>query len=937
MVQLGEQKISYLIIGNGIAGVTAAEVLRAEDPQASIGVIADDPCPVYYRPALKDYLGGYVPTEKLWARSTSFYRDVNVAFLPDHVIGLDSESHTILLQSHKQVQYYKLLLANGASPARLNCPGTDLEGVTTLRTVTDYQKVMERLGTVRRVVVSGSGTLALETAGSLRQRGVEVTHLLRGTTLWSEVLDATASDLVLQEERRAGVEVCLEEEIVKITGRRGMVSGVVTNRGRHLACQMVLVAIGIEPNIRPWKVGGVSCGRGVRVDDALRTNLPDIYAAGDVIEIRDRLTNRTRVLGQWYPAIQQARIAAYSMLGRAEEVEAFGTKTFYNATFLYGLDFASAGLTITPKQAGYEELVADPQPRSYRKVILKDGIPVGLLALGDRKQAPALKRAIDERVNLRSVAERLFQADFNLHAWLDERDEGSSSALSVETSLPTELVISVGSVELAGQVGLTEQAGLTGSAQGTIPTGDGGQGQEEAIMIGRGQAVGTAHTQARGEEIMIDREQRQGMGIGPIPTNPTDCEALLVHIVDPALRFHIPEISLNRMAGRVQGQPIRIGRQAGVHVLLDEGSVSRQHAEISYAAGHYLLRDLGSTNGTFINEQRLDASRPYVLEANDILRFGNIVRLKFLLRVIAYQSRIEPIADQENRRDSAEDPWLKAQGPHKTRPLQGQSDQYAIVMPDTVGEVDTYLEELTIGQAILNRDGTLSTPGSNKPVPAPLVEQLKKAPALVIIPGGSVQNGIAPEIHFLNPGKRTTIGRANDNDIVLADKTVSGHHAEVFLDITGFYIDDLSSSHGTAVNQRRIDAPYLLTHSDRIKLGTTRIFFVDLQAGKEATTKTAGVRVTTGGSVSAAIPAIQPSGQNERRKTQPVGGQTGPRQGTRVTQSYTAQQTNVAICPRCGVANAPVARFCASCSAVLGQGQPVGQERSLYQPKIKEY
>ena len=918
MVQLSEQKISYLIIGNGIAGVTAAEVLRAEDPQASIGVIADDPCPVYYRPALKDYLGGYVPTEKLWARSTSFYRDVNVAFLPDHVIGLDSESHTILLQSHKQVQYHKLLLANGASPARLTCPGTDLEGVTTLRTVTDYQKVLERLGTVRRVVVSGSGTLALETAESLRQRGIEVTHLLRGSTLWSEVLDATASDLVLQEERRAGVEVCLGEEIVKITGKRGEVSGVVTSRGRRVACQMVLVAIGIEPNIRPWKVGGVSCGRGVRVDDALRTNLPDIYAAGDVIEIRDRLTNRTRVLGQWYPAIQQARIAAYSMLGQVEKVEALRTRTFYNATFLYGLDFACAGLTITPKQAGYEELVADPQPRSYRKVILQDGIPVGLLALGNRKQAPALKRALDERVNLLPVAERLFQADFNLHAWLDERDAESSSAVALETALPTELVRSVGSV------------GLTGSAQGTIPTRD-GQGQEEAMMIGRGQAPGRAPTQARGEEIMTDREQRQGMGTSSLPTNPTDCEALLVHIVDPALRFHIPEISLNRITERVQGQPILIGRQAGVHVLLDEGSVSRQHAEISYAAGHYLLHDLGSTNGTFINEQRLDATRPYVLEENDILRFGNIVRLKFLLRVIAYQAQIEPIADQDNRRDSAEDPWHKAERQPKTRPLQGQSDKYAIAMPDTAGEVDTYLEELTIGQAILNRDGTLSTPGSNKPVPAPLVEQLKKAPALVIIPEGSAQNGIAPEIHFLNPGKRTTLGRASDNDIVLNDKTVSGHHAEVFLDITGFYIDDLSSSHGTVVNQRRIDAPYLLSHSDRIKLGTTRIFFVDLQAGKEVTTKTAGVRVTTGGSTSAAIPAIQPSGQNARRKAQPIAGQTRPRQGTRVTQNHTAQQTNVAICPRCGVANAPVARFCASCSAGLGQGQ------SPHQPKIKEY
>src|SRR5947207_1550045 len=356
----GKQTISYLIIGNGIAGVTAAEVLRAEDPQASIGIIADDPSPVYYRPALKDYLGGHVAKEKLWARPTSFYRDAQIAFLPDHAVGLDGERHTVVLQNQQPVQYGKLLLANGARPARLNCPGNNLRGVTTLRTVTDYEAILERLNTVRKVVVIGSGTLALETAESLRLRGLEVTHLLRGDRLWSEVLDTTASDLVLQEERRAGVEVCLEEEILKITGRHGAVSGVLTNQGQRISCQMVIVAIGIEPNITPWQLSGVNCGRGVQVDDALRTNLPDVYAAGDLIETYNKATGRTRVLGQWYPAVQQARIAAFSMLGRSQEVKPFGTQAFYNATFLYGLDFASAGLTVTPDRPGYQELVADP-------------------------------------------------------------------------------------------------------------------------------------------------------------------------------------------------------------------------------------------------------------------------------------------------------------------------------------------------------------------------------------------------------------------------------------------------------------------------------------------------------------------------------------------------------------------------------------------------
>src|SRR5712691_901792 len=303
------ENTSYLVIGNGIAGVTAAEILRNEDTAADITVIADDPFPVYYRPALKDYLAGRVREDKLWARPNSFYQDLRIRFLSDRAVGIQAGQHTIYMQSGREVAYDRLLLANGARASRLTCPGTDLVGVTTLRTVADYQAVVSHLGTARRIVVSGSGTLALETIETLRHRGYQVTHLLRKRTLWTEVLDPTASDLVLQQERRDGVDVHLEEEIAEITGERGQVTSVVTTQGSRIPCEMVLIAIGVEPIIDFIKSSGIGCGRGVRVDGAMHTNAPDIYAAGDVLETNDAMTGRTRVIGQWYPAIQQARAA----------------------------------------------------------------------------------------------------------------------------------------------------------------------------------------------------------------------------------------------------------------------------------------------------------------------------------------------------------------------------------------------------------------------------------------------------------------------------------------------------------------------------------------------------------------------------------------------------------------------------------------------------
>src|SRR5215467_12329447 len=117
--QMGRQ-LSFVIIGNGIVGVTAAEILRAQDTTASITIVADDPFPVYYRPALKDYLAGRISEEKLWARPSTFYREQRIRFVPGRVVGINTQQHFVQLQNNRQIRYDKLLLANGARPRQLS-------------------------------------------------------------------------------------------------------------------------------------------------------------------------------------------------------------------------------------------------------------------------------------------------------------------------------------------------------------------------------------------------------------------------------------------------------------------------------------------------------------------------------------------------------------------------------------------------------------------------------------------------------------------------------------------------------------------------------------------------------------------------------------------------------------------------------------------------
>jgi NADPH-dependent 2,4-dienoyl-CoA reductase/sulfur reductase-like enzyme/pSer/pThr/pTyr-binding forkhead associated (FHA) protein len=754
----------YIVIGNGIAGITAAETLRAQDAQAGITVIADDPFPAYYRPALKDYLAGRVHEDRLWARPASFYQDRHIRFLHEHVSDIQAGQHRVILQSGQQAGYHRLLLACGARASRLSCPGHDLQGVATLRTIADYQAVRQRLASTRRIVVSGSGTLALETIETLRHRGFPVTHLVRRRTLWSEVLDQTASDLVLQQERRNGVEVRLEEEIAEISGKQGQVSGVLTTGGTHIPCELVLIAIGVEPAIDMLQRAGIPCARGLIADEAMRTAAPDIYAAGDVLQTTDAISGRTRVIGQWYPAIQQARAAAYSMLDLLDSRHPFSASAFYNATFLYGLDFASVGLTQMPRGGqGYHTIIADPQPRTYRKIILQGGIPLGMLAVGERRGTLALKRALDHRVDLSAVLERVFADDFQLDDWLDQ------------------------------------------------------QGVPPPVLGVRRQETRTARQMAS----TIIREP-QTPGLACLVLDATSVDMLPAGQRRQSVQFSPTSVTI-------------IGRQTGVFLLIDHDSVSRRHAEISSVAGQYMLRDLGSSNGTRVNATTLPPGSTHLLSSGDRLQFGNVTYL--------------------------------FQREHPAAIASATSEQTRLALHAT-----GFYDPLALGQLPassaqprLNADGSLLLPGAQEAIAASVVATFQSAPVLIALLQGH------PQIFYLKGGRTLTLGRDQENAAVLSDMAASRKHAEIFFGGDGFYLRDLDRANGVKMNAIVIDAPYRLTHGDRILIGSTTLYFLH-QAASEA----------------------------------PFG--PAPAQ----------RQRGLPTCPTCGVAVPAHARFCAHCAAPLG-------------------
>ncbi len=571
------------------------------------------------------------------------------------------------------MSYERLLLATGARARRLTCPGNDLAGVVALRTMADFQVAIQQLDTARRVVVVGSGSVALETVEILHRRGLQVTHLLRGRCAWPKVLDMTASNLLLQQERRAGVDARVEEEIVEIAGKQGHVVGVITNNGARIPCDLLITAIGAEPAIDFISASGIACARGVKVDQAMRTGAPDVFAAGDVAEVIDTITGQPRCIGQWYPAIQQGRTAAYAMLGLLGTDHLLHPLKHSNAylrsittAYLFGFDIAAVGITSPAalattdahalpgaRSSDYQEVFADRSMHLYSKALLKDGIAIGVLSFDGRRDMLAFKRAIDHAVSLAPVASCLFDRDFKLATWLDAqrvptpilavrkaRASGSNTGIGAMPASRNQFALPPGMTRLRANGDPYTMPIVTAVAAHRAPrhqedTGAGRIGQPTSGDVhGRHPLDGTAVAFLAPvlplETVRaLNKTMPEGDGTHPYRLSLENDTAKGRTVSQAETSSLAPEWSHTRLN---PGETVTIGRDPGATLVLNHGTISRRHAEITYDNGSYLLRDLGSKNGTFVNGERLEPHGVRVLQARDKVRIGTLLTYMFDVR-----------------------------------------------------------------------------------------------------------------------------------------------------------------------------------------------------------------------------------------------------------------------------------------------------------------
>jgi NADPH-dependent 2,4-dienoyl-CoA reductase/sulfur reductase-like enzyme len=428
------------IVGNGIAGLTAAVEARRLAPDKRIVVITEQSHPTINTPALKQYAIGKLSREQLLAYPAGTERAQLIHVINARVEEIHAQEKYITMRGGRGFGYGTLLIATGSAPAGLpaNLPGRDFDGVLTLHRLPDYLDLRRRLSEVEEAVVIGGGAHAIETVMSLLYWGIRVHWLIRGETFMSKMLDRPASNMVLESIQRAGVMVYTGTEAVGIVGRVGVVAGVVTNRQQLLPCQLVLVCTGTSARTSLAYHSDISIEhqqQGIIVDDQLRTSAQDIYAAGDVAAIRDPQTGQHAPRAQWYAAVLQGRMAAAAMVGEPLE-EGFGVP--WHATRLGELSMLAVGNALQWQDT--ITTLTDSSRGSYRRLSVMDDRLVGYLSLGPvQPDSLAIKRIIDEGLSIRDIKKALLRGTFDARKYFSRQRTYAAQRMVTTGKVPFEL------------------------------------------------------------------------------------------------------------------------------------------------------------------------------------------------------------------------------------------------------------------------------------------------------------------------------------------------------------------------------------------------------------------------------------------------------------------------------------------------------------------
>jgi NAD(P)H-nitrite reductase large subunit len=406
----------YVIVGASAAGIGAVEAIRDVDPVGTITVISEEPCPQYSRPMISDFVSGKATFQKMMCRENDFWKTNNVEALTGRTaVNLNTAEKYVALEKGDRVEYEKLLIATGGKPFVPKMEGSDKEGVFTFTKIEDAERLAEKLETATSVVVVGGGLIGVSVTEALVKRGLKVTLVELQDKILSLLLDPKGSDIIENAIRKAGVTIVNGQSVQRIIGKPEnvrTVGSIILTKGEQVPCDAVIVAIGVIPRTELVAGTDVKLNRGIIVDNFMQTNVPDVYASGDVAEAYDFTLNQNRLLPLWPLAVAEGKVAGYNMAGKKTE---YAGGTNMSSLKYFGIPVISMGITNPRDKSLYEILVKhEPERNLYKKIVLKDNVIVGITLVNDVERAGTLFHLMRNRVNVKRFKKELVSADFGL-------------------------------------------------------------------------------------------------------------------------------------------------------------------------------------------------------------------------------------------------------------------------------------------------------------------------------------------------------------------------------------------------------------------------------------------------------------------------------------------------------------------------------------------
>ena len=392
-----------IIIGNGIAGVTAAQYLHRMAPQSQITLLTDEETPCYSRPGLMYYLMGTLKQWDLQLAHDAFYQDMGATLQYGRATLIRGDEQVVELESGATLQYDRLLLATGSVSRRLHVPGDDWEGIRSMYALRDSQPILRMARRGATAVVVGGGLLGVELAEVWRHFGVQVTLLVKEPWYFPRGLSEPQGRIVEDAIRRHGCGLRLDDEIAEIRPQ-GQRAEVVTTHGATLPADAIGVTIGVEPNTALAQASGIAVQRGILADHTLRTSLPHVYAAGDCAEILSPDGNSRYIEQLWYSAMRQGAYAARAMLG---DPRPYDPGIFYNSAMFFDVNYQYLGAVRARDDGQEEETVVSRNGTGARRFIHRNGVLTGICAVGTRDRAETLLAMVRDGMALSTAKAHL--------------------------------------------------------------------------------------------------------------------------------------------------------------------------------------------------------------------------------------------------------------------------------------------------------------------------------------------------------------------------------------------------------------------------------------------------------------------------------------------------------------------------------------------------